>query len=85
MAIVGTRTAYEPGTFCWIDLSTPDVEAAKAFYGGLFGWEIEDRPGPHGTYSMAFVGGERVAAILPQATSESERGVPPHSTRRTAR
>ncbi len=75
---MGTRTAYEPGTFCWVDLSTPDVEAAKAFYAGLFGWEIEDRPGPHGSYSMAHVGGEQVAAFAPQATWESERGIPPH-------
>jgi predicted enzyme related to lactoylglutathione lyase len=75
---MGTRTAYEPGTFCWVDLSTPDVEGAKAFYRGLFGWEIEDRPGPHGTFSMAHVGGERVAAFGPQAASESERGIPPH-------
>jgi predicted enzyme related to lactoylglutathione lyase len=75
---MGTRTAYEPGTFCWVDLSTPDVEGAKAFYTALFGWAIEDRPGPHGTYSMALVGGEPVAAILPQATWESERGIPPH-------
>ena len=75
---MGTRTTYEPGTFCWVDLATPDVEAAKGFYAGLFGWEIEDRPGPHGSYSMALVGGEPVAAIVPQATSESERGIPPH-------
>ena len=75
---MGTRTTYEPGTFCWVDLSTPDVEGAKAFYAGLFGWEIEDRPGPHGTYSMAQVGGEPVAAILPQSTWETRDGVPPH-------
>ena len=75
---MGTRTTYEPGTFCWVDLSTPDVEAAKAFYAGLFGWDIEDQPGPHGTYSMARLRGEAVAAILPQATWESDRGVPPH-------
>ncbi len=78
MPIMGTRTTYEPGTFCWVDLATPDVDAAKGFYAGLFGWEIEDRPGPHGSYSMAMVGGEPVAAVVPQATSESERGIPPH-------
>ena len=69
---MGTRTSYEPGAFCWVDLSTPDVEGAKAFYSALLGWEIEDRPGPHGTYSMANVGGEPVAAVLPQATWEAE-------------
>src|SRR3954469_3445443 len=34
---VGKRQSYEPGTFSWVDLSTPDGEGAKAFYGGLFG------------------------------------------------
>ncbi len=75
---MGTRTAYEPGTFCWVDLTTPDVEGAKGFYSALLGWEIEDLPGPHGTYSMAQVGGEPVAAVVPQARSESDTGVPPH-------
>jgi len=27
-----------PGKFIWVDLLTPDVDSAKAFYGGLFGW-----------------------------------------------
>jgi uncharacterized protein len=39
------RTTHEPGTPSWLDLATTDVAAAKAFYGGLFGWEFtEDRP-----------------------------------------
>ncbi|MGH2948898.1 MAG: VOC family protein [Solirubrobacteraceae bacterium] len=36
------RTSYEPGTPSWVDLSTPDLEGALRFYGGLFGWELED-------------------------------------------
>jgi predicted enzyme related to lactoylglutathione lyase len=27
-----------PGTFCWDELHTKDMAAAKKFYGGLFGW-----------------------------------------------
>ncbi|MGO1569591.1 MAG: VOC family protein [Brachybacterium sp.] len=30
------------GTSTWLDLSITDTDAAKAFYGGLFGWEFED-------------------------------------------
>lgn len=37
-------TEYTPGTFSWTDLTTTDQEAAKAFYGELFGWEAEDNP-----------------------------------------
>jgi uncharacterized protein len=29
---------YTVGTPCWVDLTTPDVEGAIAFYGALHGW-----------------------------------------------
>ncbi|HET9369772.1 MAG TPA: VOC family protein [Vicinamibacterales bacterium] len=32
----------EPGRFVWRDLMTKDVDAAKQFYGELFGWRFED-------------------------------------------
>jgi hypothetical protein len=41
---VGTRTQYAPGTFSWTDLTTPEQEPAKRFYGELFGWEADDQP-----------------------------------------
>ena len=31
----------QPGKFVWHNLITPDPEAARAFYSGLFGWELE--------------------------------------------
>ena len=44
---------YPDGIFCWVDLSSTDPEGAKAFYAGLFGWEIEDRPTDMGpVYTM---------------------------------
>jgi len=63
---VGKRESYEPGTFCWIDLSTPDSDGAKAFYGGLFGWEFRDDEIPGGVYTMCFGHGDDVAAIVQQ-------------------
>ncbi len=41
---MGTRSEHAPGTFSWIDLTTSDQEAAKGFYGELFGWEFDDMP-----------------------------------------
>ncbi len=38
---MGERDSYAPGTFCWAELGTTDVEAATAFYGEVFGWEVE--------------------------------------------
>ena len=40
--MVTRDTAWVPGTPCWVDLSVDSVEKATAFYGALFGWQIED-------------------------------------------
>lgn len=40
---MSTRDSYEPGTPCWVDLMSPDVDASTAFYTGLFGWDAEDQ------------------------------------------
>jgi predicted enzyme related to lactoylglutathione lyase len=61
-------TNYENGTPCWVDLGTPDIEAAIAFYSGLFGWEIELGPAEMGHYSMALLKGRPVAALADQQT-----------------
>ncbi len=46
------------GTPCWVDISVPDVEAAKAFYAELLGWECRTDPRPEaGGYTMCFVDG----------------------------
>ena len=36
--VMPTRDSYAQGTPNWVDLQTTDQTAAKAFYGGLFGW-----------------------------------------------
>jgi predicted enzyme related to lactoylglutathione lyase len=59
------RDEHEHGSFSWTDLSTPDAEASRAFYGGLFGWEFEDNPVPEGgVYVMAKLGGRSAAAMF---------------------
>jgi uncharacterized protein len=35
------RAEYANGEFCWVDLATPDVDAATKFYGDLLGWDRE--------------------------------------------
>src|SRR5215218_8865604 len=73
------RTSHAPGTISWADLATTDQEAAKVFYGGLFGWEYDDRPVGEGiTYSMAKLGGRSAAAINAQRDDERAQGIPPH-------
>jgi uncharacterized protein len=62
-------TTYEPGTPCWVDLSTPELDASKAFYTGLFGWEAHTSPDPQaGGYTLfTLSGGEgkEIAAVMP--------------------
>jgi hypothetical protein len=75
---MGQRTKYTPGTFCWTDLTTTDQDAAKAFYGELFGWQPTDYPVSEGVvYSMMSLGGKDVAAISPQPEQQRDAGVPP--------
>jgi uncharacterized protein len=59
------RDGYIPGVPCWVDASEPDPEAAAEFYGGLFGWELEDTMPPEapGKYFMARLRGLDVAAV----------------------
>ncbi|MCK9895946.1 VOC family protein [Frankia sp. AgB32] len=64
MAVI---TAYEPGTPCWVDLASPDVEASRAFYGALFGWEAQVFPDPAaGGYTIFTLGGLPVAGLGPR-------------------
>ncbi len=57
-------TEYTPGTPSWVDLSTPDMEATKAFYGGLFGWEAMSHP-EMGGYTNFTVNGKKVCGAAP--------------------
>lgn len=60
------RSSYEAGTPSWVDLTTSDVDAAKAFYAALFGWEAMDVPGDAGGYAMFAKDGKLVAGIGPK-------------------
>ncbi len=65
------------GLFGWVDLVTTDVDAAKAFYSGMFGWDLEDMPTPMGpSYTMCSLGGKMVAGMGPQPPGMAEQGAP---------
>jgi hypothetical protein len=55
---------YDHGTFCWADLATGDVETAKAFYGGLFGWSFCDNVmDPQNVYTLCQLDGGNAAGL----------------------
>lgn len=61
------RTSYVPGTPCWVDLATPDIDGAARFYGELFGWEVPERADSQemGGYRRAVLRGKDVAGMMP--------------------
>jgi predicted enzyme related to lactoylglutathione lyase len=64
------RDGYIPGVPCWVDTNQPDPAAAAQFYGGLFGWDLEDvmPPGSEAKYFIGRIRGGDVAAVgsIPQ-------------------
>jgi predicted enzyme related to lactoylglutathione lyase len=68
------RDGYPQGVPCWVDIAVPDPEAAVEFYGGLFGWDFEDRmpADAPGNYFVATLRNKDVAAIGSQ-----QEGSPP--------
>jgi uncharacterized protein len=62
------RSEYTPGEFGWVDLATPDIDAAKSFYGELIGWDAEAAPAPPeetGGYGYFTFKGKPVAGYGP--------------------
>jgi len=65
-----------PGTLCWGDLSTPDQDAAAAFYRKVFGWEIA--PGEHDDSGYLHIrNGEQFIGGIPPAAHRNPNA-PPH-------
>jgi uncharacterized protein len=71
----GFGIAGEPGTLCWADLSTPDPEAATAFYNAAFGWNFE--LGQDGSGYLHIKNGDTFIGGIPPAAMRNP-GAPPH-------
>ena len=63
---LGAQVANEPGTYCWSELITTDVAAAKAFYQAVFGWDFEDQGPPGGppAYTEWKLGGKSIGGMM---------------------
>ena len=70
---------HHRGHFIWHELFSPDLEASKKFYGGLFGWNFATTPMPsgEGSYTTISVGDRPVAGLMDLAMIQGE-GAPPH-------
>jgi len=58
---MSTRDGFAHGVPYWIAGTHPDPERAAEFYGGLFGWETDDR----GDYVACALRGRDVAGLVP--------------------
>jgi uncharacterized protein len=52
------------GTPTWIDITAPDVVAARTFYQKIFGWQYEIGGPEYGGYTTARLGQRRVAGLV---------------------
>ncbi|MGW6459652.1 VOC family protein [Streptomyces sp. NPDC055078] len=66
-------TRYVTGAPNWIDLGTPDIDAANRFYGGLFGWTFQSAGPEAGGYGMYQLDGQTAAGAM---TVPPEQGPP---------
>ena len=58
---------YDQGTPSWVELVTPDQQAARAFYGSLFGWSFDDHDmGEMGHYYIGTIEGDEIAGVSGQ-------------------
>src|SRR5215212_7298483 len=56
--------AKPAGTPAWIDLMTPDMDAARAFYQNVFGWEYDIGGPEFGGYTTARSGDRLKAGLM---------------------
>ena len=59
--------------FCWSQLGTTDLEGAKRFYGGLFGWGFQEQPLPEmQKFNLITRNGLPVGAVYPMSKEHKE-------------
>jgi predicted enzyme related to lactoylglutathione lyase len=69
------RSAYENGRPSWVDATSTDIAVTRAFYEGLFGWDLTDLGPETGGYTICRLKDRRVAALIPRTEGDP---APPH-------
>lgn len=68
---VGSHLYNQAGALAWAELSTPEPQAAVAFFQQLFGHEVTEYPQDDGgSYSTLMVNGGEVAGVVPAEAGE---------------
>lgn len=64
------------GKVVWADLVTPDLESARRFYAGMFGWTFQDVVTGEKQFVVALLDGRPVAGLVRQAMPAGEKKQP---------
>ncbi len=64
---------HHRGKVVFAELVTPDLDAARRFYGGLFGWSFQDAGGGVNRFTQASVNGRVVAGIVQRPLPSGRR------------
>jgi hypothetical protein len=67
---------HHVGKLIFVQLVTPDIAAAKQFYGELFGWTFRDIQAGGTRYAEAFLNGRLLAEIIHKQVPASEHRQP---------
>ena len=67
---------HHVGKIVFVELVTPDLDAAKKFYAGLFGWTFRDTKDSGTKYAEAFLDGRPVAGLLHKEVPAGENRQP---------
>jgi uncharacterized protein len=67
---------HHVGKFIFVELVTPDLASAKAFYGALFGWTYRDQRVGDLQYSEALLDNRPIAGMVARPISAGERRQP---------
>lgn len=74
----GADLLDQPGSLCWSELNTRDLDTAQRFYGAVFGWTTQETTTSDGVrYLVWNLGDSSVAGAVDMGT-EIPAEVPPH-------
>lgn len=68
------------GKFIWVELMTPDMEAAARFYGHVVGWQTKDFGSPEMPYLVLEADGKGMGGVMELTDEHKGQGIPPNWT-----
>ncbi len=69
---------HAPGSFCWAELGTTDIQGAGNFYSSLFPWTVNDVSSGQMHYFILQYEGDNAAGMYGLMPDQLQQGVPPH-------